>query len=71
MGKILGVVGLVSASLTIQYLELVGIAWLFIWAFSLSYSPWIMALPLWVILYILRGLKESKKETIQERWNRW
>lgn len=70
MGKVFGVIIFIILLLGLSYLFATGVAWIFIWAFNLEYSAWVMGLPMWVILVLFRRGKD-RKETLQERWNRW
>lgn len=43
------------------YLVATGIAWIFIWAFDLEYSAWVIGLPVWLIVAIFNIVREIKQ----------
>ena len=71
MKEIIGAIGLIVIAIGITYLVSAGIAWIFIWAFELQYSPWVIALPVWFTWVVIDKIRPKRKKTTEELWNEW
>ena len=68
MKEIAAVILMVVVAFGVTYLISAGIAWLFIWAFELTYSTWVVAFPVWIVWLIIDKLRPKREKTIQEKW---